>query len=317
MSIQITVIDPANTPRAELQLVVALLNRFITGEVAPAIPVGTIAAEDSPAAGSHAPSAEAAFNAGAPLAPENAGFGAGTLSEQAAAVFTSTAAPNPPGAVVPMSPVSGQASASIPGVPAAPAMQAGTPANVGGVDLDAKGLPWDARIHAKSGNGGGVKNADGTWRAKRGVDAAFVAQVEAELRAVQGAAPAPLAVAGSPVAAIPAPSVATPAPAPVAPANLGNVPVPPAPGPQSSIASPSVPVGATPQNATSVGATTDNYVVLVQQVGALTAAGKLTPAEVDAACASVGVINLSLLATRLDLVANVSAAINSIVASKG
>lgn len=48
-------------------------------------------------------------------------------------------------------------------------------------DVDAKGLPWDHRIHASSK----AKNADGSWRAKRGVDAALVASVEDELRIIQ------------------------------------------------------------------------------------------------------------------------------------
>lgn len=48
-------------------------------------------------------------------------------------------------------------------------------------DVDAKGLPWDHRIHASSK----AKNADGSWRAKRGVDAALVTLVEDELRMIQ------------------------------------------------------------------------------------------------------------------------------------
>jgi hypothetical protein len=43
---------------------------------------------------------------------------------------------------------------------------------------DADGFPWDSRIHSSSKEV--VK--DGTWRKRRGVDAAMVAQVEAELR---------------------------------------------------------------------------------------------------------------------------------------
>lgn len=46
-------------------------------------------------------------------------------------------------------------------------------------NLDAKGRSWDERIHASSK----AKNADGTWRAKRGVAAELVAEVEAELAA--------------------------------------------------------------------------------------------------------------------------------------
>ena len=75
-------------------------------------------------------------------------------------------------------------------------------ASSGGVELDSKGLPWDSRIHADSKG----KIADGTWRKKRNLEPALVAQVEAELRQVMGAAPAPLA----PVAVAPVPPIAAP-----------------------------------------------------------------------------------------------------------
>lgn len=45
-------------------------------------------------------------------------------------------------------------------------------------DVDVRGLPWDERIHASSK----AINADGTWRNKRGIDKALLAQVEAELQ---------------------------------------------------------------------------------------------------------------------------------------
>lgn len=44
--------------------------------------------------------------------------------------------------------------------------------------LDAKGLPWDGRIHSSSKN----KNSDGSWRYLRGVDKDLIGIVEAELR---------------------------------------------------------------------------------------------------------------------------------------
>lgn len=54
--------------------------------------------------------------------------------------------------------------------------------------VDAEGYPWDERIHASSRN----TVADGTWRKKRGVDEALVAQVRAEWDAkLRGAAPSP------------------------------------------------------------------------------------------------------------------------------
>ena len=51
---------------------------------------------------------------------------------------------------------------------------------------DATGLPWDERIHSASK----ATVKDGTWRKKKGVDAATIAQVESELRA-RAAGPVP------------------------------------------------------------------------------------------------------------------------------
>ena len=45
------------------------------------------------------------------------------------------------------------------------------------VDVDSRNLPHDERIHASTK----AKNADGTWRARRGVNPELVAQVEREL----------------------------------------------------------------------------------------------------------------------------------------
>ena len=91
----------------------------------------------------------------------------------------------------------------------APTAPAAPPSPAGGVQLDKDGLPWDARIHAKTK----TMNADGTWRRFRGVQDALVAEVEASLRASMAAT-----VPAAPVqAALPLP------PAPVAP------PAPPAP----------------------------------------------------------------------------------------
>lgn len=60
------------------------------------------------------------------------------------------------------------------------------------VELDSKGLPWDARIHASTKS----KKKDGSWTALRGLnDEGKVKQIEAELRASlqagQGATPLP------------------------------------------------------------------------------------------------------------------------------
>jgi hypothetical protein len=65
--------------------------------------------------------------------------------------------------------------------------------------LDKRGLPWDARIHSSSK----AILSNGNWRNMRGVDAALVAQVEAELYATMKAAPAAIVMPAAPV--VPAP----------------------------------------------------------------------------------------------------------------
>lgn len=77
-------------------------------------------------------------------------------------------------------------------------------------DVDADGLPWDERIH--SGNHG--LNKDGTWRKRKGVDAAIVQTVTAELRGKQPDPidpPAPVQIPDRP---IPLPVGGMPAQAP-------------------------------------------------------------------------------------------------------
>jgi hypothetical protein len=257
-------------------------------------------------------------------------FGAPDGDAAAAAVFGSTPAPLPQGATAaPFTAVAAPSLtapadttattfAAIPTAPVPPAPnyapaaaiaapQTGSP--VGGVDLDKTGLPWDGRIHAESK----AKIADGTWRKKRGVDPALVVTVEAELCQVMGAAPAtPFA---PPVAPILAPhaatvtmptagvvslAVAVPAPptAPVVPVALP----PPAPS--------APPVGSVPQDARA------QFVGLVGRASAAIQAGKVTQAEITQCCAAAGVPALPLLANRLDLVAQVAAQVDAMIAAR-
>jgi hypothetical protein len=51
---------------------------------------------------------------------------------------------------------------------------------ISSVSVDSAGLPWDARIHSASRS----LNADGTWRAKRGLNTDAKVQVEKELHQV-------------------------------------------------------------------------------------------------------------------------------------
>lgn len=118
--------------------------------------------------------------------------------------------------------------AGAPVIPSAPAAPDTEPdesdssvntSDVSGV-LDSAGQPWDARIHS----GGKSTIADGTWRLKKGVDAALVDQVRAE-HAGAPAAPAAPAIPTAPAAPAvePAPQAAPSAPvapsAPTAPAG--------------------------------------------------------------------------------------------------
>jgi hypothetical protein len=152
----------------------------------------------------------------------------------------------------------------VPGAPAAIA-----PA----VQLDKNNLPWDARIHASSK----AINADGSWRAKKMVDAAVVATVEAELRATMGA-PAP---------------VATPAPA--APAQ-----------PASPVATPAQP--AAPAAPAPVGDPNTDLPVFLKEATQLINAGRATTADMIAAANSAGIPHPGALTQRPDLIATVRAA---------
>lgn len=116
--------------------------------------------------------------------------------------------------------VFGGATAPVPVAPTSIPVPTGT---LGDVKRDSAGVPWDARIHA----GTQTTKQDGTWKLKKGVDAAIVATVLAEIGAVKAADVAPLvpaapaavpqipAVPGVPAAAIPSAVPSTPAGTPV------------------------------------------------------------------------------------------------------
>lgn len=101
------------------------------------------------------------------------------------------------------------------------------PVNTQAPAVDSDGVPWDERIHAPSK----AQNKDDTWRKKKKLDPAFVASVEAELKAAVAQSPAPVA----PVTSPPMPPVdqqQQPAPVqqmppPVAPVAQTAPPMPP------------------------------------------------------------------------------------------
>lgn len=165
--------------------------------------------------------------------------------------------------------------------PAAPAAAAG------GAQLDAAGFPWDERIHSSNKK----LNDKNLWWAKRGVQPALKAQVEAELRATLGAAPAT-------------------APAPT-----------PTPTPAAAAAPPALPGAALPPMPGAV--TVDPaYAALVQFIAqnthsAANPAGKLTDDYVKQVLTHYGVAEGSLqnLAHRPDLVPTVDTWLRSAIAS--
>lgn len=119
-------------------------------------------------------------------------------------------APTPPAA-----PPTPPAAPAPPAPPVAPTPPAGVTSTPGAIELDAAGLPWDARIHS----GGRTKKANGQWVARKGVDAGIVAQVTAELRQnpPKGNAPfVPPPAAHAPLAQSAAGAPPNPAPAPPA-----------------------------------------------------------------------------------------------------
>lgn len=111
---------------------------------------------------------------------------------------TAAPAPKPPAVPVPV-----------------PTPQAAATPTPDAIETDAAGLPWDARIHS----GGRTKKANGEWVARKGVQAAIVAQVTAELRQKPaGGAPfVPQPAAHVPLAQSAAGAPPPPAPAPPAP----------------------------------------------------------------------------------------------------
>ena len=144
-------------------------------------------------------------------------------------------------AALPIAPATSTPAVPVPPVPALPTASAApalpapaappSPAASGTPETDARGLPWDARIHSNPPS----KIKDGTWRQKRGSDPAVVAAVEAELRQVMG---------------LPAPVAPAPVAPPVPPVNsvfaLGGVPAMAPPVPPAAPEVPAAPAPATP-----------------------------------------------------------------------
>lgn len=221
------------------------------------------------------------------LAPTQAfGVPAAPLAVSTPAIAgASTVAPPPPANTAPITTTPGVAS------------------SVAGVDLDAKGMPWDNRIHAESKG----KIADGTWRKKRNLDPTVLATVEAELRQLMGAPAAPLAPTTAPIAPTPPLAPAAPVTANLPTASVSQPVAAPLPPAAPNVA----PAGEVPQDAR------QQFVGLVGRASAAIQAGKVSQAEVNQICADSGIPALPLLANRLDLVATVASRIDALIAARG
>lgn len=153
-----------------------------------------------------------------------------------------------------------------------PSGSAPAPVTAVGVIVDKSGLPWDSRIHSSAKS----FNADGTWRARRGLAEGIVPQVESELRQLM-AIPSPQNAPGTVV------------PAPI---TAANIPLPPA------TASPSI----------------QPYLDLMNKVSSALAGGRITSPQLQKVCDAVGLPTFVSLGTRLDLVPAVAPMIEGILA---
>lgn len=175
-----------------------------------------------------------------------------------------------------------------------------------GVDLDKAGFPWDQRIHS----GNKQKVTDGTWRKRRGIDDATVALVEGELRQVMGAPAAQIAAAiPGMVLQAPTPSTVSITPPPP-PGGVGGLP----PGVTVVNAMPPIPPSLVRAAPPSGNDSRQLYTALVGRSAQAFAARKLTPEQVSACCTKYGIPSLPLLANRLDLVQQVAAEIDAMIA---
>lgn len=158
-------------------------------------------------------------------------------------------------------------------------------AHASGVELDARGLPWDSRIHSREK----TKIANGNWKNKRGVDPDTITDIEAELHGVMSI-PSPAAVIAPPPPLVPAEVV-------IAPPNTSVAPPPPAtiapPASHSELPFPA----------------------LMTKVAAAIAGQKLTQAQAVAIAQANGVQSLPLLIQRPDLIPAIAAAIDAQIAA--
>lgn len=207
-------------------------------------------------------------------------------------------------------------------IPPAPSPAPSPVAPSSGVELDAKGLPWDARIHSGPADKK-PKNTDGTWRRKRGTDDALIAQVEAELRQVMGAPPAVPTPPAAPAAVSPEPAPApAPTAAPVAPpptlaaadtehgqgvATPAPTPPPVPPVQPAPVEPPAAPVPP-PVPPTPAAGPPTTFADLMRKITAAQTSGTLTVAQTTETAQALGLTAVRDLINRPDLIPSFYAA---------
>ncbi len=205
--------------------------------------------------------------------------------QSVAAVVELPAAPPPP---LPPPGVSPTFTGTLTVPPAIPS----APGPVVPAELDKRGMPYDARIHASNR----AKKLDGAWKNKRGVDPNLVIACEAQNKPGNAPSTAIALTAAAPaIMAAPAPPAAPTAP-----------PAPPPPPPTvGSVAPPAVAPSAI------------DFRGLMQKIQAATAGGKLTADQVNAALAGVGLRpeEMAALINNAPLIASVNSAIDACLGS--
>lgn len=185
---------------------------------------------------------------------------------------TTSTAPLP----VPVPPAPTPASVAPPAAPTT-----GSPAP--GVELDTRGLPWDARIHARTKS----KTANGQWKNARGIDAAEVTRIEAELRNLM---------------AIPAAAPAVPVPPPLVPAA-------------PAIAPPSVPAPPAPPASGATAASPSSFPELMLRISGAQTQRQLNQTQVSAVVAKYALPGIAALTQRPDLIPSFAADIEAQIAA--
>lgn len=207
--------------------------------------------------------------------------------------------PPPAPLAPPAAPIASVVAPPVPASPIAPPVQ-----SPGGVEVDAAGLPYDARIHSKPPS----KKRDGHWRGKRGLDDATRDAVTAELKAAMGAPAAPASAAPAPMFGESAPGVPLP-PEPVADAatafgagsaaGASSAPPPPPPAPVAAVAPPP-PAPAAPAPVPNGPAT--DFASLMRKITGLQSSGHMTVESTTQIATSLGIQGVRDLMVRPDLI---------------